>query len=867
MAWRLVVSAAFSLCFICGFSIAQQDPSVNEIVAKAAKVNRFWLTLPYEKGLSYTYQFVVYNEKPNEPRYVAQVYFKAPDKARLEEKVKPKLGGRTEELYTVIYNSGEYGWWTSDKKKVGRGKYFGLNAPEPTIAFKMAFQFFPPSRYFFADFERFSVHLVGKEKVNGHEVWVVETKGKFRGHLGRGVGMHITFGGSTFGGDTLRLYVDAKTYALLKEETIYEDAVGESLEYGNYRKLGDYLVPMTILWTHHSGDKSRPSWIDRLDMQIVGGRVWMVRQVFSVTRGKVDCEVKDVQLKPLSDKLFELPKPSPREEKAKFESSAKEVKRTEEQPEFLTLSGKHFVIHYPKELEAYAKAFLQIGDAAREAYQELYGLPLPDKITMHVRLVQDQPKRARLWTNGKDSLFLEVGSEEPLKSPEKGGAHNVYGICHELGHIVIYHRLRHLGEVGELPEGVPEGFAHYFGSAITSYLFEKLGAQVYPDPHNYHETSGMARLLRQFERAERKERQSWLGIGMSDAQPQGVTIVEVFPNSPAQQAGLKAQDTIIEFQGTPVKDRTHLANLIQSTKPGTEVVLKILRQGKEMTLTAKIGEREVGGWDANLKAAKLLYDIEQRYGRKALGQALNKALEGKPKGSEVMPKFAEALAEVTGDPASKALFPQALLKPSKPSWRFEITSIADPQLYRGLKVEVEDKTVKLSYDDGTKDGQMSLVESGHGIFFQAPEGKWQIIAVEFYGARYGALKPPDKQFSVFLCDENFEVIREFKAPYSLFPKPNEWQWVRIEIEPTYVPKFFWVVLVFNSTAREGIYVGYDSHKEQITHSASALPEFHITDGPGQADWMIRCYLKPADELTAQKIFELVNLLKAEVSGR
>ena len=142
-----------------------------------------------------------------------------------------------------------------------------------------------------------------------------------------------------------------------------------------------------------------------------------------------------------------------------------------------TLSGKHFRVSYPKSLQAYAKAFLQIGDAAWEAYRELYNLTLPEPIELQIRLVPEKGEgSASLWTDGQRFIFLEVGSEKPLLSPEEGGAHNVYGICHELGHIAIYSRI---SQIFGIPEGVAEGWAHYFGSVITSHLFEKLGAEVY----------------------------------------------------------------------------------------------------------------------------------------------------------------------------------------------------------------------------------------------------------------------------------------------------------------------------------------------------------------------------------------------------
>lgn len=78
-----------------------------------------------------------------------------------------------------------------------------------------------------------------------------------------------------------------------------------------------------------------------------------------------------------------------------------------------TLSGKHFRVSYPKSLQAYAKALLQIGDAAWEAYRELYNLTLPEPIELQIQLVPEKGEKfARLWTDGQRFIFLEVGSEK-----------------------------------------------------------------------------------------------------------------------------------------------------------------------------------------------------------------------------------------------------------------------------------------------------------------------------------------------------------------------------------------------------------------------------------------------------------------------
>ena len=433
-----------------------------------------------------------------------------------------------------------------------------------------------------------------------------------------------------------------------------------------------------------------------------------------------------------------------------------------------TLSGKHFRVSYPKSLQAYAKAFLQIGDAAWEAYRELYNLTLPEPIELQIRLVPEKGERfANLWTDGQRFIFLEVGSEKPLLSPEEGGAHNVYGICHELGHIAIYSRI---SQIFGIPEGVAEGWAHYFGSVITSHLFEKLGAEVYPDPHNFHETSGLGRLLKQFE--------------------------------------------------------THK--------------------------------------DPETLAAKSLYEIERKYGRQKLAEALDRALAQKPLGRELVARFVEQLAAVTNDPQAKTLIPEQFLKP-KVRVDTEFPDITQKWLYYGLKLEWQDGLLRLRYDDGEKDGQWSIAGSGHGVIFCKPKGRWQLLAVEFYGARYGELRPPDEDFSIFLCDLDFKVIREFKAPYSLFAQRGEWKWERIVVEPTEVPDFFYIIIAFNPTATKGIYMAYDSDVP-ISHSRIAFPDSHLFDTEKVYDWMIRCYLKPADEETARQAEEAVKQLERELEA-
>jgi serine protease Do len=71
----------------------------------------------------------------------------------------------------------------------------------------------------------------------------------------------------------------------------------------------------------------------------------------------------------------------------------------------------------------------------------------------------------------------------------------------------------------------------------------------------------------------------------------GVTVANVRPGSPADQAGVKVGDTITEVDGKPVKSGDELVNYIASMKPGAKAKLSFVRGGKEDSTTVTIADR------------------------------------------------------------------------------------------------------------------------------------------------------------------------------------------------------------------------------------------------------------------------------------
>lgn len=65
----------------------------------------------------------------------------------------------------------------------------------------------------------------------------------------------------------------------------------------------------------------------------------------------------------------------------------------------------------------------------------------------------------------------------------------------------------------------------------------------------------------------------------------------VVKNSPADKAGIKAEDIVLEINGEKINAQQTLASLIQKYSVGDTIKLKILRNGKEMEISVKLEER------------------------------------------------------------------------------------------------------------------------------------------------------------------------------------------------------------------------------------------------------------------------------------
>lgn len=116
--------------------------------------------------------------------------------------------------------------------------------------------------------------------------------------------------------------------------------------------------------------------------------------------------------------------------------------------------------------------------------------------------------------------------------------------------------------------------------------------------------SRMAREVYQRLRSNGKVARGWLGVVLKDPRiesdgqqdgdaTRGAIVVEVQPDSPAENAGIEKNDIIVQWDGKDAHDINALIRLVGDTEVGSVVDVKVIRDQEPLVLQVTVGEREI----------------------------------------------------------------------------------------------------------------------------------------------------------------------------------------------------------------------------------------------------------------------------------
>jgi len=104
-------------------------------------------------------------------------------------------------------------------------------------------------------------------------------------------------------------------------------------------------------------------------------------------------------------------------------------------------------------------------------------------------------------------------------------------------------------------------------------------------------------------KSEGEVTRGWLGVAIQDLSSdmaeyyeikskKGVFVADVFEGDPADKAGIKPRDIILEVNGREIKTSRQLTSMIAGIPVGETAKIKILRDGNEKTVSVKIVKRD-----------------------------------------------------------------------------------------------------------------------------------------------------------------------------------------------------------------------------------------------------------------------------------
>ncbi|MGH7493905.1 MAG: PDZ domain-containing protein [bacterium] len=108
-------------------------------------------------------------------------------------------------------------------------------------------------------------------------------------------------------------------------------------------------------------------------------------------------------------------------------------------------------------------------------------------------------------------------------------------------------------------------------------------------------------------RAAEKAAKGWLGVSVRELTPSareqlklgnetGLLVIDVLRDSPADDAGIKEEDVILQFDGQKVEQADDLSRLVRNAGADKKVTLIVMRAGERKTMEVMLGKRRSPGY-------------------------------------------------------------------------------------------------------------------------------------------------------------------------------------------------------------------------------------------------------------------------------
>ena len=105
-----------------------------------------------------------------------------------------------------------------------------------------------------------------------------------------------------------------------------------------------------------------------------------------------------------------------------------------------------------------------------------------------------------------------------------------------------------------------------------------------------------------------------LGVRVSDvdvkAATAGVRVDEVNEDSPAERAGLREGDVVVEYDGERVRSARQFTRLVQETPDGRTVKIAVIRNGQKQSMDAT-PEAGLASWDFGFDGDRIRRELER----------------------------------------------------------------------------------------------------------------------------------------------------------------------------------------------------------------------------------------------------------------